>query len=54
MSEIVESNISQPGALHYPGEIVGQSARVNRLPIDIGEYEIVQAETFQAPGSVTH
>ncbi len=44
MPQIVKSNPSQSCLPDDPGEIVGQRARVNRLPIVIGEYKVVESE----------
>jgi len=41
--QIMKSDPSQSCLPDDPGEIVGQHARVNRLPIVIGEYRVVES-----------
>ena len=44
MPQIVKSHPSQSCLSDELGEIVGQHARVNRLPIVISEYKVVESE----------
>jgi hypothetical protein len=44
MTQIVESDIPESRSPYYSSEIVSASARVERLPLIAGEYEVIQTE----------
>ena len=48
MTKVVETHPSQSCLPDDPGGIMGQHARVNRLPIVIGEYKVVESEWHTA------